>query len=264
MEILTTKIPGEAEQVQLVVREVLGKSVSGIYLFGSAIMGGLRSDSDVDVLVLVKESLTFENRQMLVNRLLKVSGKVGNAHSIRPLELTIIKLSDVVPWHYPPRAEFVYGEWLREEYKKGVYPESAYDPDLTIVLKKVIDHSIPMYGDKAVDIFEPITITDIRRAIRESLPGLLEGFKGDERNAMLTLARMWLTVTTGVIVSKDKAAEWAIKQLPKEFASVLNEARLGYLGKIDDNWFGRQNQVVTLLHHMRSSVERFLDSLIRY
>ena len=261
---MTTAIPEEAKQVQFVVRELLGDSILGIYLFGSVVIGGLKRDSDVDVLVAVKESLTFSKRQMLVGRLLKVSGAIGNAHSVRPIELTIVKVSDVVPWHYPPRAEFVYGEWLREEYEAGSVPEATYDPDLAIVLKKVIDNSLPMYGDTAINLFEPIAPADIRRAIRESLPGLLEGVEGDERNVILTLARMWLTATTGDIVPKDRAAEWAMKQLPKEYASVLNEARLGYLGKTDDNWSGRRDQVMMLVHHMQGSVEECLDSRPRF
>lgn len=236
MDMITTVIPEEAQQAWFLVREVLGDSILGIYLFGSAVTGGLKKDSDVDILVAIKESLTLNKRQILVGRLLKVSGAIGNAHLIRPIELTIVKVSDVVPWRYPPRAEFVYGEWLREGYEAGSIPEAVYDPDLTVVLKKVIDNSLSMYGVKAINLFEPIATADIRRAIRESLPSLLEGIEGDERNVILTLTRMWLTATTGDIVSKDRAAEWAMKQLPKEHASVLNEARLGYLGKLDDNW----------------------------
>ena len=255
---ITTVIPEEAQQAKLVAREVLGDSILGIYLFGSAVTGGLKKDSDVDVLVAIIESLTLGKRKILIDRLLKVSGAIGNAHSIRPIELTIVKVSDVVPWRYPPRAEFVYGEWLRESYEAGAIPEAAHDPDLTIVLKQVIDNSVSMYGVKAINLFEPIAPEDTLRAIRECLPRLLEEVEGDERNAILTLARMWLTATTGDIVSKDRAAEWAMKQLPTEHASILNEARLGYLGKIDDNWSGRRDQVITLLRHMQGSVEKCL------
>ncbi|MCG8641852.1 MAG: DUF4111 domain-containing protein [Desulfobacterales bacterium] len=257
---VTPVIPEEGKQTQLVVKQVLGDSITGIYLFGSAVAGGLRIDSDVDVLVAVKDSLTFSSRQVLVDRLLKVSGAVGNAQSIRPVELTIVKVSDVVPWRYPPRSEFVYGEWLRKEYEEGFVPEAAYDPDLVIVLKKVIDHGLPMYGDKAADLFEPVAAADICRAIRELLPKVLKGFDGDERNVILTLARMWRTVTTGDIVSKDKAADWAMRQLTEEHASLLNKARLGYLGKIDDRWSGRRDQAVMLLRHMKRGVEDCLDS----
>lgn len=45
-------------------------------------------------------------------------------------------------------------------------------------------------------------MTDIRRAIKESLPVLLEDIKGDEHNVILTLARMWQTVSIGEISPK--------------------------------------------------------------
>jgi aminoglycoside 9-adenylyltransferase len=69
----TTKIPREADQARAIVRELLGESVLGIYLFGSAVVGGLRQDSDVDVLVAVNQSTTFEERKALITRLMKVS-----------------------------------------------------------------------------------------------------------------------------------------------------------------------------------------------
>lgn len=72
----------------------------------------------------------------------------------------------------------------------------------------------PLFGPKATKILEPVLVTDIRRAIKESLPGLIVGIKGDERNVIFTLARMWLTVSTGEIRSKDLSAECAIPQFP--------------------------------------------------
>jgi aminoglycoside 9-adenylyltransferase len=160
----------------------------------------------------------------------------------------------------PPRAEFVYGEWLREEFESGAVPEPTRDPDLAIVLKKVIDNSLPLFGDDAVNLFNPVPMKDILRGIRESLPNLLDGVEGDERNVILTLARMWLTAATGDIAPKDISAQWAALQLPEDQASILNEARLGYLGKLDDSWHDRKDELRKLIRQMQSSVETCLDS----
>ncbi len=51
------------------------------------------------------------------------------------------------------------------------------------------------------------------------------------RNVILTLARMWQTVTTGEITSK-MSAEWAIPLLPKEHVTLLDIARKGYRGRV--------------------------------
>jgi len=61
----------------------------------------------------------------------------------------------------------------------------------------VINHN-SLFGPDASDILDPISMTDIQRAIKESLPRLIEGIKGDERNVILTLARMWQTVSKGI------------------------------------------------------------------
>lgn len=251
-------IPDEAKQVQSVVEDLLGESVVGIYLFGSAVVGGLKRNSDVDILVAVDVPPTFQQRKSLVAQLMKVSGAIGNTHSIRPIELTIITISDVVPWRFPPRAEFVYGEWLREEFEVGSVPNPAHDPDLAIVLKKVADNSLPLYGANAAEVFEPVPIADIRRAIRDSLPTLLAETAGDERNVVLTLSRMWLTATTGDIVSKDAAAEWARGQLAKEHAALLDYAKQGYLGDIDDRWDERLEDFEALITDLKKSIKACL------
>lgn len=251
-------IPDEAKQAQSVVEDVLGESVVGIYLFGSAVVGGLKRNSDVDILVAVDAPPTFKQRKSLVAQLMKVSGAMGNARSVRPVELTVIAISDVVPWRFPPRAEFVYGEWLREEFEAGSVPNPAYDPDLAIVLKKVVDNSLPLYGANAAEVFEPVPVADVRRAIRDSLPTLLAEIAGDERNVVLTLSRMWLTAATGEIASKDAAAEWAGGQLAKEHADLLNYAQQGYLGNIEDRWEERQVEFNTLTCCLRKSIEACL------
>ncbi len=250
-------IPKEAIQAFHVVRELLGSTVVGVYLFGSAVTSGLRINSDVDVLVVVNQSLTEVIRRKLTGGLMPISGKIGNTDSARPLEVTVINYGDVVPWRYPPKNEFIYGEWLRDELEKGQIQEPTYDPDLAIVLAQARKNSVSLFGPAASDLLEPVPMTHIRRAIKESLPGLIEGIKGDERNVILTLARMWLTVAVGEISSKDIAAEWAIPQLPEEHATLLDSARKAYRGEHVDNWEGLDGEVIALVNHMKNIIESY-------
>ena len=216
-------------------------------------------DSDVDILVAVSNPPTFEQRKALVSQLMSVSGVIGNPQAIRPLELTVMTVSDVVPWQFPPRAEFVYGEWLREAFEAGSVPEPVHDPDLAVVLKKVIDNSLSLYGRYAEKVFDPVPKADIRRAIRDSLPSLLAESAGDERNVVLTLSRMWLTAATGDIAPKEAAAAWAEKQVPSHHRMLLKYAREGYLGIIEDRW-GTQEGFEALVSYMKNSIEKCLDA----
>lgn len=253
------KIPSEAIRAFKVVEELLGSTIVGVYLFGSAVTSGLRINSDVDVLVVVNQSLTEVIRRKLTDRLMHISGKIGNSDFVRPLEVTVINHGDVAPWRFPPKNEYIYGEWLRDEFENGLIQEPTYDPDLAIILAQVRNNSVSLFGSDASDILEPVPMTHIRRAIMESLPGLIEGTKGDERNVILTLARMWLTVAVGEISSKDIAAEWAIPQLPKEHATLLNLARKAYLGEAVDKWEGLDSEVIALVNHMKNSIESYLS-----
>ncbi|HEN1874134.1 TPA: nucleotidyltransferase domain-containing protein, partial [Enterococcus faecium] len=130
--LINGKIPNQAIQTLKIVKDLFGSSIVGVYLFGSAVNGGLRINSDVDVLVVVNHSLPQLTRKKLTERLMTISGKIGNTDSVRPLEVTVINRSEVVPWQYPPKREFIYGEWLRGEFENGQIKEPSYDPDLAI------------------------------------------------------------------------------------------------------------------------------------
>jgi hypothetical protein len=43
------EFPQEAKQAFNIIQSLLGKTVVGVYLFGSAVVGGLHPNSDVDV-----------------------------------------------------------------------------------------------------------------------------------------------------------------------------------------------------------------------
>jgi predicted nucleotidyltransferase len=109
---------GQLQSIMQLVSCVFGGDVLGGYLHGSAVLGGLRPTSDLDVLIVLKRPTTATQRRTLVEGLLEVSA--GARHGpARPVELTVVVESDVKPWRYPPRQEFLYGEWLRAAFELG-------------------------------------------------------------------------------------------------------------------------------------------------
>ncbi len=248
------RIPKEAMQALNMIEELLGSSAVAVYLYGSAVVGGLRKDSDVDVMTVINHGLSEISRRNLADRLLAISGKVGNADFLRPLEVTVIRHDDVVPWKYPPKKEFIYGEWLRGIFEQGRIPEPAYDPDLTIILSQVRYSSIALLGGDASEILTSVPMADIKRAMKDCLPDLMHNLKGDERNVILTLARMWVTAATGEFLPKDEAAKWAIPHLPKEQASLLELAGKAYRGEYVDLWENLDLEVAALVHHLKKEI----------
>ena len=109
-------------------------------------------------------------------------------------------------------------------------------------------------------MIEPVPMTDIRRAIKESLPGLIASIEGDEHNVILTLARMWLTSSSGRICSDVyKRQEWAIPKLAKEHATLLEKAKKAYLGDYDDKWEGMETEIIELVNYLKRSIESSLN-----
>jgi aminoglycoside 9-adenylyltransferase len=246
-------VPEQAHEAVQVVQDALGDSMAGAYLYGSAVMGGLRPSSDVDVLVIVEQAVLGRERHRIVEGLLRMSGRGDGTR--RPLEVTIVRRGDVVPWRYPPAYQLVYGEWLRASFEAGRVPGPITDPDLAIVLAKARGHGVPLVGPGASALLEAVPATDLRRAMRDSLPRLVAGVRGDERNVLLTLARMWRTAVEGDVVSKDVAAAWAAARLEAETGALLEVARRGYRGEREDVWVGTDAAVDALVATLRLAVE---------
>ncbi|MFC8131233.1 aminoglycoside adenylyltransferase family protein [Streptomyces sp. NPDC057302] len=227
---------GQTEDTVRLVRETLGADVVGVYLYGSAALGGLRPHSDIDVLAVVERPPAATRRRELVEGLLGLSARPPRGDATRPVELTIVVRREVSPWTYPPRREFQYGEWLRQEYERGRLPSPVADPDLAPLITMVLLADTPLAGPPPGDVFAPVPPEDLARAIVAGVPDLLAELSSDTRNVVLTLARIWMTLATGALTSKDAAADRALPRLPAALRPVLAHARAAYVTGEGECW----------------------------
>ncbi|GAA2649257.1 aminoglycoside adenylyltransferase family protein [Streptomyces vastus] len=241
----------QTHDVLRLLHGVLGADVVGVYLHGSAVLGGLRPGSDLDLFVVVRRRTTEQERRALVHGLLEVSEcQARSGPGRRPVELTLIAQDDVRPWRCPPHCEFLYGEWLRDEFERGMVPAPAPAPDLAPLITMVLLGNAPLFGPPPADVLDPVPPEDLRRAIVAGVPELLAELESDTRNVLLTLTRIWTTLETGAITSKDAAADWALDRLPDQYRFVLARARSIYLGDEKESWDGLMPQVRALTDHL--------------
>ncbi len=233
---------------------------SGMYLYGSATFGGLRPNSDIDILIIIKEKISNYIRKKLTEHLLIISGTVGCIKK-RPLEVTFICQSDIIPWRFPPKCEYVFGEWLRSEIEAGHEPLPHNNPDLTILLWQAKRYGLLLKGKKIDDLVPSIPFSEIQKAIKYSLPQLMNNLNGDERNVLLTLARMWFTLETGEISTKDIAAQWVLEKIPNQSSSILNMAKEAYLGNVQDQWECVKKETLILAKFMQYHIETLSSSV---
>jgi len=233
---VTTTLPIEIQpqlsQACAVLERHLGGALKSIHVFSSAVTGGLKPHSDIDLMVSVTAPLDDATRGALMTGLLTVSAPPGTSESLRALEVTVVVLDDVVPWRYPARREMQFGEWLRADVLAGVFEPALVDHDLAILVTKVLQHSVSLFGPDAAQLFDSVPVADLRASFLDTIAQWEDSpdWEGDEQTVVLALARVWYSAATGEIAAKDVAATWVLERLPAEHCPVLESALAAYLG----------------------------------
>jgi len=259
--------PAEIAPQLSLARSVLERHLAGtlqaLHLFGSAVDGGLKPASDIDLLVTVATPLAESVRRALMTELLTVSAMPAAGTPLRPLEVTVVAREHVLPWRHPARRELQFGEWLRDDLLAGRFEPAMPDHDLAILLTKARRHSISLLGPDASALFEPVPAHDFAKALADTVAQWNEAsdWLGDERNVVLALARIWFSVSTGGIAPKDTAAAWALERLPDEHRPVLATARAAYLGGVKDDLADRAAPVAAFVRHVRATLESEMRTL---
>ena len=254
----------ERRQLDAVVRlldDILGDAAVGAYLCGSAVRpAGLRADSDLDVVVVASRRTTEVERRSLVDGLLSISRTRGDPTGKRHLEVTVVVEPDIRPWRYPPPMELQYGDWWRNEfeYRRGTAmeiaePGSGRAPDCGAGT----EHPVVRATHRGAD--RPDPREDLDHAMHEVVPDLVADLEDDTRNVLLTLARVWLTLETGTIGTKDVAADWALARLPDGLGAALRRSRAAYVGGATDVWddaaMGEARADATAIRHAIEQIQ---------
>jgi streptomycin 3"-adenylyltransferase len=237
------------------VISTLGDDAVGAYLHGSTGLGRLWPRSDIDVLVVARQSMTRDQRLLMVDRLLDVSGRRARLRPGRPVELTVVVASDVRSWSYPPRCDFQYGEWLRDDYERGWLPSPAPSPDLALLLAMVLRCDAPVFGPPPAQVVAPVPAEDVVRGALAGVSALAEDLDDDTTNVLLTLARVWHSAVTGDIVPKDIAATWALNLLPQQHHNAMQHARAVYVGDVEEDWASLRTAARDSFEYLRRQLD---------
>jgi streptomycin 3"-adenylyltransferase len=246
----------QTERVLRLLRETLGQAVLGVYEHGSAVLGGVQSTSDIDILAVTGRQATPAEKRRLVEGLLAISAPFPMPGPERCVEVTVVAQPQVRPWRFPPSFDLQYGEWLRERFERqdSQLLQATVNPDLTVLLTIVLLGDRPLFGPPPGALLDPVLMEDCIRAMVGDLDRLIDEFAGDTRNILLTLARIWRTVVTGVIDRKDRAAEWALERMPPDHQAIMRRARAMYLGWQPDEWTGLEAEARATADYMISQL----------
>jgi len=246
-------VEAQIEQLAERIRDVLGDDLVGAYLHGSAVLGGLRPRSDIDMIAVVERRMTPEQKRGVVDVLLELSGRP------RPIELDVVVQSEIKPWRYPPRTDFHYFELRRSDFESGNLepwsPEA--DKELASVVTMALAGDTSLYGPPPAEVFDRVPRRDYIDAILKDTATVDEYLEWDTRNVVLTLPRIWSAIATDEVHSKDSAAAWALARLPEEHRPVLERARAVYRGDVEEeSWDDVLPRVRAYAAHVVSEIRR--------
>lgn len=93
------------------ITHVTGDTLRAIHLYGSAVAGGLKPNSDIDLLVTIGQPLTEAQRATLMQELLALSSPSGASAETRALEVTVVLYSGWFPgvFHLPGKCNLASG-----------------------------------------------------------------------------------------------------------------------------------------------------------
>lgn len=218
-------------------RAILGEGLIGFYLDGSLALGDFDpATSDVDFIAAVAHPLSPATFDALaaMHRALTSSGRPFATE----LEGSYIHLA-ALRRHDPADATFPNLERGPDERLKW----KEHHSDWVIHRYTVREHGIALYGPPPATLIDPVSADDVRAAttgvlrswwgtpaavayIRAAPPGGLSFIA-------LTMCRALYALQNGAVVSKPKAAAWALATLDKRWHALIRRSLIWQLGEGD-------------------------------
>jgi predicted nucleotidyltransferase len=221
------------------LRGLLADDLVGVYLHGSAVLGCFGPHSDIDLVAVSQRALGVKRRRRLVEALLGISAPYEPAGPARPIELDLLLASALRRWRYPTPFELHYGESFRASFEAGELEpwESRESHDLAAHVTVLRQAGVTLYGTPIDDLFPDVPEADYVDALTHDLAWCREHFANVPRYGVLSIARIWATLATGVPQSKTSGAEWALPKLPAGLRPVLEHGHDLYVdAESEERW----------------------------
>lgn len=210
-------------------RAILGKNLEGIYLHGSAVMGCYNpKKSDIDIIIVINDDMTDQVKRKYMDMVVRL-------HSITPakgIEMSIVKKQVCNPFVYPTPFELhfsaVHLQWYLESPDDYIQKMNGTDQDLAAHFTIICQRGKCLYGSPIEEMFAEVPEYDYMDSIYSDIAEAPEEIAGNTMYVALNLARVLAYLTEGMILSKKEGGEWALKNLPEEFHSLVHGALQEY------------------------------------
>ena len=221
--------------------EILRDNLVGIYLHGSAAMGCYNpAKSDIDLIVVVKDSIPDGVKRTYLDMVVELSGK-GPAKGI---EMSIVKQGVCQPFVYPTPFELHFSaahlDWYKNDPDDYVLKMKGEDKDLAAHFTIINHRGKCLYGASIKDTFADVPVQDYVDSIWNDIADAEAEIADDPLYLILNLARVLAYLKDGLVLSKKEGGEWALNNLPETYHSLLHNALEEYAEGTDMSYDASQ------------------------
>lgn len=218
-------------------QNIIGDTFVGFYVHGSLTTGCFNYElSDVDFLVVVNRPLDSETRKNLMDIFIQRS------HEAPPkgFEMSVVLEKYMQNFVFPTPFEMHFRSDQIASYKVDASygTEKGLDPDLAAHTTITKERGICFRGKPINEVFQHIPkeyylksiIRDSEESIQNIMNGVDSGTCSVPAYGVLNLCRVLAFIDDGLITSKQEGGEWALKNLPKKYSEVIQQALNKYAG----------------------------------
>jgi len=221
-----------AQHLAKELRVILVDDLVGVYLHGWGATGCFNLDrSDIDLLVVSRQTLAPEQRRAVAELLLARSG------APYPVELTLLTTEQLQPWRHPTPFEFHYSEsWrasLAQQLADGDLPSRALtDPDLAAHITVLQARGQVIVGAPIHEVFPEVPEADFHQVILADLDWIRA--HSTQIYGVLNACRILAYLDGQGLLSKAEGADWALENVPVTYRATIAQARSAYRSGSDE------------------------------
>lgn len=185
----------------------IGEPLIGLYLHGSAVLGGWRPEiSDLDLLAVVADHAPVPDPAR-VDRVCR--------RSAVPVELSVITVSTAAGRHADCWPFLLH---VATSADRVITDDGRGDPDLLMHAAVCRAHGRALVGPPVTDVFSPIGSSVVAGYLADELGWALTS--ASATYAVLNSCRAARWLHDGALVSKVSGGQWALQHLPQHAPSI--------------------------------------------
>lgn len=232
IESLENKIEKKLDKIVIILEDILASNLVGIYLHGSLAMKCFNEDkSDIDILVVVKDTMTLGKKKSLIDSLIELEGRLPK----NDIEMSVILESDLKLGSHPMFFNLHYSKMHKSRYlEKSELCQDGYDPDLTCHLAMIQARGVRLSGKPIKDLGIHIRKSDFLDSVMRDIEYDQSDLIKSPEYVILNLCRTLKYLYDGSHVSKLEGGQWAIKRYGANFNHLICEVIKKYRGQAFD------------------------------